>query len=104
MLLSFSGTNGSFPGANPRDGLALGSDGELYGATENGGPADAGTVFRVTTNGVFASLFSFGNTNGANPEAGLVEGADGKFYGTTYNGSGVASNGTHLPDFFYGRI
>jgi len=94
LLFSFSGTNGSFPGANPRNGLALGSDGKLYGTTESGGPDDAGTVFRASTNGDFSSLFSFGNTNGASPEAGLVEGADGKLYGTTYTGSGVTSNGT----------
>ena len=94
LLLSFSGTNGSFIGANPMSGLTLGSDGKLYGTTEFGGPADAGTVFRISTNGIFTSLFSFGITNGADPIAGLVEGVDGKFYGTTYGGSGVNSNGT----------
>jgi uncharacterized repeat protein (TIGR03803 family) len=94
LLLSFTGTNGSFPGANPRAGLASGSNGILYGTTESGGPDDAGTVFRISTNGTFTSLFSFAITNGANPEAGLVEGMDGKFYGTTYGGSGVNSNGT----------
>jgi uncharacterized repeat protein (TIGR03803 family) len=92
--VSFTGTNGGFLGANPRTGLASGSNGMLYGTTESGGPDDAGTVFQISTNGEFASLFSFTTANGANPVAGLVEGTDGKFYGTTYSGSGVNSNGT----------
>jgi len=94
LLLSFTGTNGSFLGANPRTGLTSGSNGILYGTTESGGPDDAGTVFQISTNGTFTSLFSFAIVNGANPAAGLVEGTDGKLYGTTYSGSGVKSNGT----------
>jgi uncharacterized repeat protein (TIGR03803 family) len=96
LLISFTGTNGSYPGSAPRAALALGSDGQLHGTTEYGGPADAGTVFRVTTNGDFSSLFSFDGTNGADPEAALVEAPDAKFYGTTYTGStnSITTNGT----------
>lgn len=94
LLVSFTGTNGAYPGSGPRTGLALGSDGHLYGTTEYGGPTDDGTVFRVTTNGVFTNLFSFSATNGYSPFAGVVEGPDGNFYGTTSGGSGVSSNGT----------
>ena len=95
-LVSFTGTNGSYQGANPRAGLAVGGDGQLYGTTESGGPADYGTIFRVTTNGDFSNLFSFGATNGAYPEASLVQGLDGSFYGTTFGSAngGAASNGT----------
>lgn len=83
-LVSFNNTNGS----NPSAGVTLGSDGNFYGATYNGGSNGLGTIFRVTTNGVLTSLVSFNNTNGANPVAGLTLGSDGNFYGTTkYGGS-----------------
>jgi len=95
-LVSFTGTNGAYRGASPRAGLVAGSDGQLYGTTEIGGPADYGTVFRVTTNGDFSNLFSFSATNGAFPEASLVQAPDGNFFGTTYGSEsgGAASNGT----------
>src|SRR2546425_8291649 len=51
---------------------------------------DFGTVFRVTTNGLFTTLVSFNGTNGANPTA-LVLGNDGNMYGiTSYGGSNSA--------------
>ncbi len=45
-----------------------------------------GTVFRVNTNGSFATLFQFGFTNGANPSGALLQANDGNVYGTTVNG------------------
>ena len=94
-LVSFSGTNGAWLGANPIGSLVLGTDGNLYGTTQYGGTNDLvnggdGTVFRITSAGAFTSLFSFNTTNGANPQAGLVQGDDGSFYGTTYNGGSNA--------------
>jgi uncharacterized repeat protein (TIGR03803 family) len=96
VLFSFDITSGSYPEA----GLALGVDGQLYGTTSAGGTNDVanggdGTVFKITTNGVFTSLGSFDGTNGANPAAGLTLGPDGMFYGTTQNGgtNDVASGG-----------
>jgi uncharacterized repeat protein (TIGR03803 family) len=73
-------------GAVPQAGVIQGSDGYLYGTTRQGGTNGYGTVFRVSTNGVLTTLFSFGNTNGANPEGNLVQGNDGNFYGTTASG------------------
>jgi uncharacterized repeat protein (TIGR03803 family) len=53
-----------------------------------------GTVFKITPDGVFTTLYYFCSqsdcTHGANPVAGLVQGADGSFYGTTYTGGGAA--------------
>jgi uncharacterized repeat protein (TIGR03803 family) len=86
-LYSFKGTN---DGASPSAGLVQGSDGNLYGTTSgyhSGNIYRNGTVFRISANGVLATLYSFtGGSDGWDPEAGLVQGLDGKFYGTTQSG------------------
>jgi uncharacterized repeat protein (TIGR03803 family) len=86
-LFSFSGTNG----AGSQAALVQGAAGGLYGATAGGGTNNTGaggggTLFRMTANGAFTSLFSLGGTNGANPFAGLVQGTDGNLYGVTTAG------------------
>lgn len=82
-------TNGAFP----IGGVIQGADGSLYGTTADGGSNSYGTVFRVTTNGVLTTLFSFSNTNGGEPEASLVQGTDWNLYGTTSTG-GRGGQGT----------
>ena len=64
--------------------LAAGDDGALYGVTQTGGSNNSGTVFRVTTNGIFTTLTSFTDTNGFKDEVDLVAGSNGTFYGTTF--------------------
>ncbi len=105
-LYSFQGDHdGGFPGA----GLVQGSDGCFYGTTPRGGTnGDNGTVFKISTNGVLTSLYSFGGIkgsyffygynfiiplDGAYPNAALVQRSDGFFYGTT-GGGGTYSDGT----------
>ncbi len=87
----------SFPGGSegrrPFAPLVQGDDGNLYGTTAYGGIVDKGTVFEISTDGVFSVLFSFNGTNGASPGAGLTKANDGSFYGTTKFG-GVSNNGT----------
>jgi uncharacterized repeat protein (TIGR03803 family) len=92
-LVFFNGTNGS----NPGSGLIQGSDGNFYGTTLYGGtsfvnPATngSGTVFKLTTNGVFSDVASFNGANGASPN-GLLEVSPGVFYGTA-NSGGANSN------------
>ncbi len=91
---SFDGTNGAGP-----NWLTPGCDGMLYGTTESGGLgyngtrfSGPGTVFRLTPEGEFTSLFSFEGTNGAMPGM-LVQGIDGTFFGTSYEGGPYGSNG-----------
>jgi uncharacterized repeat protein (TIGR03803 family) len=87
-------------GAYPYYGsLIQGSDGNFYGTTSEGGLGGAGTVFRITPNGAFTTLYSFCSqtscADGSLPLAGLVQGIDGDFYGTTQEGgaSCYGSNG-----------
>ena len=82
---------GGAAGGTPLAGLVQGADGNLYGTAEFegaiGGSANGGTVFEITTAGVFTTLHSFGALgDGDNPDAGLVLGTDGNFYGTTSAG------------------
>jgi len=70
-------------GLGPQAPLIQCLDGSLYGTTGSGGTGSNGTVFRLTTNGVLTTLFSFNGTNGASPATALVLGADGNLYGTT---------------------
>jgi uncharacterized repeat protein (TIGR03803 family) len=64
--------------------LVLATDGNLYGTTNAGGKALAGTIFRITDCGEFHVLYNFlGSTDGANPTSPLVQGSDGNLYGST---------------------
>jgi uncharacterized repeat protein (TIGR03803 family) len=96
IVYEFGGTNGFQP-----NGLIQASDGNFYGTTARGGNANYGTVFRLTTNGVLTTLWSFGNTNsaypttnGAYPTSGLLQARDGNFYGTTAAGGNAYGDGT----------
>jgi uncharacterized repeat protein (TIGR03803 family) len=93
-LYSFSGgTNG----AGPIGPLVQGTDGLLYGVTQYGGAyitstyGGDGTIFKVTTNGVFTQIHRFIGSDGRNPQDGLIQNIGdsfgGLFYGTTTGGS-----------------
>lgn len=88
-LYSLNGTNdGYFPEAP----LIAGTDGKFYGTTESGGENSYGTVFQITTNGVFTTLHSFTSLeNGPESYAALVQGTNGNFY-ITCEGSGYSFN------------
>jgi len=90
-LYSFTAGN---DGDDPQGGLVRASDGYFYGSAYFGGTEGSGTIFKISTNGVFTSLYSFTNgIDNANPVATLVQGSDGRFYGTTEGGNG-ATGGT----------
>jgi len=100
-LYSFTGVS---DGALPRGPLTQGqgADTALYGTTWLGGtfsPVGAGTLFRVTLEGVFTSLHSFDGTvfspptniEGEQPRNGLVAASDGFLYGAnTFGGTNGA--------------
>jgi uncharacterized repeat protein (TIGR03803 family) len=74
-------------------GLALGTDGNLYGTTQFGGAQHAGSVFMVTTGGLVTNIVSFDGIAGFGPMSGVVQGPDGNFYGTTeFGGTNDAGN------------
>ena len=91
-------------GTSPRAALLRGRDGNFYGTTQNGGPADQGSVFLLSPAGELTTLHTFGavnlaasgslvNRDGAVPSAGLIQGYDGNFYGTASAG-GAYGHGT----------
>jgi uncharacterized repeat protein (TIGR03803 family) len=97
LLHNFGGA--PFDGANPQDGLILGSDGNFYGTTRAGGNNNVGTVFRMTPEGTVTILHNFGlnqvPTGGARPPAKLIEARDGLFYGVTgFNPDSIGDYGT----------
>jgi uncharacterized repeat protein (TIGR03803 family) len=80
--------------------MIFGNDGALYGTTGFGGSVEnnpagtgLGTLFRITTNGVFTSLILFNGTNGSNPQSSLALGAGGNLYGVAADG-GLGGAGT----------
>jgi uncharacterized repeat protein (TIGR03803 family) len=83
-LAFFTRTNAN--GAYPRAGLALGSDGSLYGTTTGGGVNQGGTVYKIAPNGTLKILVSFSGNNGSHPMAGVLKAGDNAFYGTTFDG------------------
>jgi uncharacterized repeat protein (TIGR03803 family) len=79
-LVYFNGTNGSWPSSGP----VVGNDGSLYGTTLTGGQFNNyGTIYCVTKDGGFTTLYSFDGSVGARPYSKLVFGFDGNLYGTT---------------------
>src|SRR5205814_4563718 len=85
VLKSFTG--GANDGRYPNTALTL-SGGMLYGTTEQGGgSSDAGTVFKLNTNGTgYTVLWKFTNApDGAYPD-GVLTLSSGVLYGSTYRG------------------
>jgi uncharacterized repeat protein (TIGR03803 family) len=81
---------GSYDGSYPAASLIQGTDARVYGTAYEGGTDDLGSVFALTTNGIFTSLASFDQDHGAHPIAPLVQTANGLLYGAAYMGG---SNG-----------
>jgi uncharacterized repeat protein (TIGR03803 family) len=74
-------------GINPYASMVL-FKGNFYGTTlQGGGPANGGTVFKITPAGVETVLHTFsGGTDGFNPYGALVRSSSNAFYSTTLVG------------------
>lgn len=92
-LHNFCAQSGCTDGSTPSF-LLMGSDGNLYGLTRNGGGMNDGTFFKVTPAGAFTMLYSFCSqpncADGGGPFS-LMQATDGNFYGITQQGPGPGS-------------
>jgi uncharacterized repeat protein (TIGR03803 family) len=79
---SSTGSDGSNPWA-----LVLDGDGTFYGSTLAGGANDAGTIYKLETNGNYRVLHDFAPEGGF--PFGLVGGSDGFLYGSSYYGQEI---------------
>jgi uncharacterized repeat protein (TIGR03803 family) len=83
-IYSFSGGSDGYLPIAP---LVRGSDGNFYGTTQYGGDFGLGNIFKVSTDGTFANLYSFtGGLDDSAPTNELMQAADGNFYGVTQHG------------------
>jgi len=79
----------SFPcadGWDPNE-LIQATDGYLYGTTDQGGSSslDFGTIFRISLDGAFTTLYGFNiDVGGGDPSGPLFQATTGDFYGTAY--------------------
>jgi uncharacterized repeat protein (TIGR03803 family) len=87
ILYKFLGnTKSGVDGSDPVAGLVQATDGNLYGATAEGGNFGTGTLFRISTDGTYQLLYSFGGAAGTLPEGTLMQHTSGMLYGTAYGG------------------
>jgi uncharacterized repeat protein (TIGR03803 family) len=91
----------------PKGGVALGTDGNLYGTAEFGGSSGGGTTFKMTPTGTLTN-YSLG-AFGSRPVGALMQATNGGFYGTVsvdgpHAGGAVfrvSSGGTLTPVYFF---
>ena len=95
-LSTFDAATGS--SLDPR--LTLGSDGNFYGSSKEGGDLVAcpqssgcGTLFQLQPGGTLTTLHTFSGPDGGGPEGPIVQVADGSFVGVD-NGADAASGPT----------
>jgi uncharacterized repeat protein (TIGR03803 family) len=93
-LVSFKNSAGDFPTGS----LIADANGDLYGATIEGGAYGVGTVFEIAASpSGYAStpttLVSFNGSDGGVPSGGLIADANGDLFGTTGEG-GENGDGT----------
>ena len=85
-LHSFDLNTGVFP--TTANDLVLAADGALYGTAGQGGAFHAGTLFKITPDGVVHALHHFNYGVDGSASGRLVRGADGLIYGANQGGPG----------------
>jgi uncharacterized repeat protein (TIGR03803 family) len=94
ILYAFCSESSCADGSNPVAGFVQANDGNLYGATLNGGANNDGTVFKITLEGGLTTLHSFDGTDGSSPQGPLIQATDGNLYGAS---AGGGTNNTCYP-------
>ena len=90
VLYNFTG---EADGGNPVGGVICDSAGNLYGATEGGGTAGFGVVYKLDSGGNYTVLYNFtGGADGGNPVGGVIRSPSGNLFGATQSG-GSGGNG-----------
>ena len=84
ILHHFAG--GGNDGNGPSLGLMQATDGNLYGMTTLGGAANMGTIYQVSSAGVYTVLYSFRGRTGKLPLGGLLQHTKGLLWGTASQG------------------
>jgi uncharacterized repeat protein (TIGR03803 family) len=92
-LYSFCTQEDCPDGAYPFAALIQATDGQLYGSTSTAGTGGSGTLFSISPEGSFDTLYSFQFSNdGLEPEGAMFQATDGSFFGVT-NGGGAENQG-----------
>jgi len=79
--------NGGFPnGEHPVIAFVQGTDGNMYGVTEQGGASNNGVMYKLARNGAFQVLYNFCSLSGCPDGPGpLTLANDGNFYGGEFH-------------------
>jgi uncharacterized repeat protein (TIGR03803 family) len=75
--------NGTTDGISPYSSLVQATEGNFYGVANGGGSLGFGTIFKVTSRGVYSVVHNFDGKTGQNPSA-LTQDTNGILYGDTY--------------------
>jgi uncharacterized repeat protein (TIGR03803 family) len=86
VLYNFNAKPGSTDGKIPDAGLVQATDGNLYGVTDGGGTGGFGTLFKITTAGVYTILHHAVLMTGSIPQTTLTQHTNGKIYGEANSG------------------
>jgi uncharacterized repeat protein (TIGR03803 family) len=79
--------NGTTEGTGVTGNMILATDGNFYNVALSNGANGGGTLFKVSSAGVFTKVLDFGGSNeGVSPGTGLLQATSGLFYGSTENG------------------
>jgi uncharacterized repeat protein (TIGR03803 family) len=86
VTVFYSFLGGSQDGKIPDGGLVQATDGNLYGTTSEGGAHSCGTLYQISTAGVYKLLYSFAQGTGKLESGGLLQHTNGLLYGTAFEG------------------
>ena len=88
LLYSFTQSDG---GATV-SGLVVDKEGNIFGATSNGGTYNSGSIFEISASThQFSNIISFDGLNGYYPTTGMIVDAAGNLFGTTFGGGGLGT-------------